>query len=124
MWAWLNHPRQTDRGGIGIARHILAVYVISGRGRGHRFEEPHRRRFGAVGVGAELNVIAAVVIGTASVMGDCGGVINRLLGALVMGIIANIINLAGVPGYLQDVYMGLIIVIAMLIQYSAGSLKR
>ena len=57
-------------------------------------------------------------------MGGRGGVINTLLGALVMGIIANIMNLAGVPGYNQKVYMGLIIVLAMLIQYGAGSLKR
>jgi len=127
MWAWLNHPRQTDRGGIGIARHILAVYVISGA-RAAVAAIVSRSRTGVgsaqVGVGAELNVIAAVVIGAASVMGGCGSVINTLLGALVMGMIANIMNLAGVPGYHQDVYMGLIIVIAMLIQYSAGSLKR
>ena len=69
------------------------------------------------------NVIAAVVIGGASLMGGRGGVINTLLGALVMGIIANIMNLAGVPGYNQNVYMGLIIVLAMLIQYGAGSLS-
>ena len=31
---------------------------------------------------------------------------------------------SGVPGYHQEVYMGLIIVIAMLIQFSAGALKR
>jgi ribose/xylose/arabinose/galactoside ABC-type transport system permease subunit len=43
---------------------------------------------------------------------------------LAMGIIANIINLAGVPGYDREVSMGLIIVIAMLIQYGVGSLKR
>ncbi len=69
-------------------------------------------------------MIAAVVIGGASLMGGRGGVINTLLGALVMGIIANIMNLAGVPGYNQNVYMGLIIVLAMLIQSGAGSLKR
>jgi len=33
-------------------------------------------------------------------------------------------NLAGVPGYHQQVYMGLIIVVAMLLQYGTGSLKR
>ncbi|MDQ0472333.1 ribose/xylose/arabinose/galactoside ABC-type transport system permease subunit [Labrys wisconsinensis] len=38
--------------------------------------------------------------------------------------IANIMNLAGVPGYHQQVYMGLIIVLAMLIQYATGSLKH
>jgi ribose transport system permease protein len=43
---------------------------------------------------------------------------------LATGIIANIMNLAGVPGYDREVYMGLIVVIAMLIQYGVGSLKR
>ena len=77
-----------------------------------------------VGVGAELNVIAAVVIGGASLMGGRGGVINTLLGALVMGIIANIMNLAGVPGYHQQVYMGAIIVVAMLLQFGTSWMER
>ena len=113
--------------GIPIARYILAVYVISGAlAAVAGIISSSRTGVGSsqVGVGAELNVIAAVVIGGASLMGGRGGAFNTLLGVLVMGIIANIMNLAGVPGYDQQVYMGLIIVIAMLIQYAAGSLKR
>jgi ribose transport system permease protein len=113
--------------GIPIARYILAVYVISGAlAAAAGIISSSRTGVGSaqVGVGAELNVIAAVVIGGASLMGGRGGAFNTLLGVLVMGIIANIMNLAGVPGYDQEVYMGLIIVIAMLIQYGAGSLKR
>jgi ribose/xylose/arabinose/galactoside ABC-type transport system permease subunit len=113
--------------GIAVPRYILAVYVISAAlAAVAGIISSSRTGVGSaqVGVGAELNVIAAVVIGGASLMGGRGGVINTLLGALVMGIIANIMNLAGVPGYDQDVYMGLIIVIAMLIQYGAGSLRR
>jgi ribose/xylose/arabinose/galactoside ABC-type transport system permease subunit len=113
--------------GIAVPRYILSVYVISGAlAAVAGIISTSRTGVGSaqVGVGAELNVIAAVVIGGASLMGGRGGVINTLLGALVMGIIANIMNLAGVPGYDQQVYMGLIIVVAMLIQYGAGSLKR
>ncbi len=113
--------------GIAVPRYILAVYVISGAlAAVAGIISTSRTGVGSaqVGVGAELNVIAAVVIGGASLMGGRGGVINTLLGALVMGIIANIMNLAGVPGYDQEVYMGLIIVIAMLIQYGAGALRR
>ena len=113
--------------GIAVPRYVIAVYVISGVLAGVAgIISSCRTGVGSaqVGVGAELNVIAAVVIGGASLMGGRGGVINTLLGALVMGIIANIMNLAGVPGYDQQVYMGLIIVIAMLLQYSTGSLKR
>jgi ribose/xylose/arabinose/galactoside ABC-type transport system permease subunit len=113
--------------GIAVPRYTLSVYVISGAlAAVAGIISTSRTGVGSaqVGVGAELNVIAAVVIGGASLMGGRGGVINTLLGALVMGIIANIMNLAGVPGYDQQVYMGLIIVVAMLIQYGAGSLKR
>jgi ribose/xylose/arabinose/galactoside ABC-type transport system permease subunit len=113
--------------GIPVPRYVLSVYVISGAlAAVAGIISTSRTGVGSaqVGVGAELNVIAAVVIGGASLMGGRGGVINTLLGALVMGIIANIMNLAGVPGYDQQVYMGLIIVVAMLIQYGAGSLKR
>ena len=113
--------------GIAVPRYILSVYVISGLLAGIAgVIAASRTGVGSaqVGIGAELNVIAAVVIGGASLMGGKGGVINTLLGALVMGIITNIMHLAGVPGYHQHVYMGGIIVIAMLLQYSTGSLKR
>lgn len=113
--------------GIAVPRYILAVYVISGAlAAVAGIISSSRTGVGSaqVGVGAELNVIAAVVIGGASLMGGRGGVINTFLGVLVMGIIANIMNLAGVPGYHQQVYMGAIIIVAMLLQYGTGSLKR
>ncbi len=113
--------------GIAVPRYILAVYVISGALAALAgIISSSRTGVGSaqVGVGAELNVIAAVVIGGASLMGGRGGVINTFLGVLVMGIIANMMNLGGVPGYHQQVYMGLIIVIAMLLQYGAGAFRR
>jgi ribose transport system permease protein len=113
--------------GVAVPRYVMAVYVISGvLAAVAGIISASRTGVGSaqVGVGAELNVIAAVVIGGASLMGGRGGAFNTLLGALVMGIIGNIMNLGGVPGYHQQVYMGLIIVVAMLIQYGTGSLKR
>ena len=113
--------------GIPVPRYILSVYVISGvLAATAGIISSSRTGVGSaqVGVGAELNVIAAVVIGGASLMGGRGGVINTFLGALIMGIIANIMNLAGVPGYHQQVYMGAIIVVAMLLQFGTGSLRR
>jgi ribose transport system permease protein len=113
--------------GVAVPRYVLSVYVISGAlAAVAGIISSSRTGVGSsqVGVGAELNVIAAVVIGGASLMGGRGGVVNTLLGALVMGIIANIMNLGGVPGYHQQVYMGVIIVVAMLLQYGSGSLRR
>ena len=113
--------------GIAAPRYIMAVYVISGALAATAGIISVSRTgvgSGSVGVGAELDVIAAVVIGGASLMGGRGGVINTLLGALVMGVIGNIMNLADVPGYNQQVFMGIIIVIAMLLQYGTRWLKR
>ncbi len=69
-------------------------------------------------------MIAAVVIGGASLMGGRGGAVNTLLGAMVMGVIGNIMNLANVPGYHQQVLMGAIIVVAVLLQHGTRWLRR
>lgn len=105
--------------GVAVPRYVLAVYVISGALAAlSGVVATGRTGVGAptVSMGAELQVIAAVVIGGASLMGGRGGVFNTLLGALILGIIANIMNLANVPGYSQQVFMGLIIMAAVLIQ--------
>lgn len=69
-----------------------------------------------VGTGAELDAIAAVVIGGASLGGGKGTAFNTLLGVLILGMISNIMNLMNVPGYPQQVIKGLIIVFAVLLQ--------
>jgi ribose transport system permease protein len=69
-----------------------------------------------VGTGAELDAIAAVVIGGASLNGGKGTAFNTLLGVLILGLIGNIMNLMNVPGYPQQVIKGLIIVFAVLLQ--------
>lgn len=122
-----SNEESARRVGIRVDRHLIKVYALSGLLAGFA-GVLSLAQFGTTAIAGQsqtnLNVIAAVVIGGASLMGGRGSVINTLLGALVMGIIANIMNLAGVPGYHQQVYMGLIIVVAMLLQYGTGSLKH
>src|SRR5690606_19920764 len=69
-----------------------------------------------IGVGLELDAIAAVVIGGASLMGGKGSVVNTLLGVLILGMIGNIMNLMDVTAYMQQVVKGLIIIVAVLFQ--------
>ncbi len=64
----------------------------------------------------ELDVIAAVVIGGASLMGGKGSAVNTLLGVLILGMIGNIMNLLTIPAYSQQVIKGLIIVLAVFLQ--------
>lgn len=69
-----------------------------------------------VGDGFELDAIAAVVIGGASLSGGKGTAINTFFGVLILGTIGNIMNLMHVPGYPQQVIKGLIIIFAVLFQ--------
>lgn len=69
-----------------------------------------------VGLGVELDAIAAVVIGGASLSGGRGTALNTLLGVLILGMIGNIMNLMSIPAYPQQVIKGLIIIFAVLFQ--------
>lgn len=113
--------------GITVARYEVAVYAISG-GLAALAGVISSSRTGigsaTIGVGAELDAIAAVVIGGASLLGGRGGAINTFIGVFILGVIANIMNLANVPGYHQQVFMGVIIIGAMLLQYGTAALRR
>ena len=64
------------------------------------------------GVGAELDAIAAVIIGGASFFGGRGTVIGTFIGVLIMGFIRNGLNLLNVSVFWQEVAIGAIIVAA------------
>jgi ribose/xylose/arabinose/galactoside ABC-type transport system permease subunit len=64
------------------------------------------------GVGMELNIIAAVVIGGASLSGGEGGVLGSLIGALLMTAVANGCTKMGWDTYVQEIVTGAIIIIA------------
>lgn len=63
-----------------------------------------------MGDGMELNSIAAVVIGGTNLFGGEGGVIGSLFGALIMGILLNVLRLHNMQDFAQKVIMGLLII--------------
>jgi ribose/xylose/arabinose/galactoside ABC-type transport system permease subunit len=67
------------------------------------------------GIGYELDAIAAVVIGGTSLLGGSGSVLGTLLGALLMSVLRNGLNLLGVSSYIQQIAIGAVIVIAVLV---------
>ncbi|RMH01732.1 MAG: ABC transporter permease, partial [Planctomycetota bacterium] len=66
-------------------------------------------------LGKELDIIAAVVIGGASLSGGTGSILGSVLGAFLMSFLANGCNLMGVPNYAQEILIGVIIVVAVTI---------
>jgi ribose transport system permease protein len=69
------------------------------------------------GNGYELNVIAAVVIGGTSMSGGKGSIWGAVLGCIILGMINNMLVLGGVSAFLQQAVRGLVIIIAVLLQY-------
>ncbi len=65
----------------------------------------------------ELDAIAAVAIGGASMSGGRGTIAGTLVGTLVLGIINNMLNMLGVSPYLQGAVKGVVIILAALGQY-------
>ncbi|AFG34308.1 ribose ABC transporter permease [Fervidobacterium pennivorans subsp. shakshaketiis] len=68
------------------------------------------------GVGYELDAIAAVVLGGASLSGGKGTVLGTFFGALIMGILNNGMNILNVSPFYQDAVKGIVILTAVLIE--------
>jgi len=78
-------------------------------------------RFNAVstsnmGLGFELDVIAAVIVGGTALTGGRGTVWGTVCGAVILGIINNMLNMVGVSPYLQGTVKGIVILGAVYIQ--------
>lgn len=68
------------------------------------------------GQGYEMEAIAAAVLGGISILGGEGTILNTVIGALMMGVIRNGLNLNGVNSFWQQVIVGMILVIAVASQ--------
>lgn len=68
------------------------------------------------GVNFELDAIAAVIIGGTAMTGGVGSMSGTVIGAIILGIINNMLNMLGVSPYLQGTVKGLVIIGAVLIQ--------
>lgn len=73
--------------------------------------------------GFELDAIAMVVIGGASLSGGKGDAVKTLVGIFIIGMISNIMNLTNVSAYLQQVIKGFIILAAIYLQAGTGKEK-
>jgi len=76
------------------------------------------------GINYELDAIAATVIGGTSLMGGEGSVLGTLIGALIMGVLRNGLNLLGVSSFIQQVVIGAVIICAVLLDTVFRPRKR
>ncbi|HEY6325978.1 MAG TPA: ABC transporter permease [Candidatus Cybelea sp.] len=105
--------------GINVARVKTAVYVISGACAaivGFLYMALFSSGSPQTGTGDELlESIAAVVVGGTSLTGGRGSVIGTFFGALLIGVLYNAMNLLNVDSYLQKVLLGVVILLAVVL---------
>lgn len=118
VYAMGGNEEATRLSGVNVRFHKMLVYGVSGLTSGIAAVLLTARLNSAqpiAGIMYELDAIAAVVIGGTSLAGGEGGVGGTLIGALIMGVLRNGLNLLGVSSFLQQVVIGLVIVVAVLL---------
>jgi ribose transport system permease protein len=118
IYAVGGNPEAARLSGVRVAPVILLVYTLSGAMAGlGGLVLASQLKSGAptYGVSYELYVIAAVVVGGASLTGGQGKIFGTLIGAFIIAVIQNGMNLTGVETYTQRVVLGVVILGAVLL---------
>lgn len=113
-----SNERATRLSGINTRLVKTTAYAISGLLAGFaallfvgRINSGHP----LAGQGYEMDAIAAVVIGGTSLAGGTGSISGTFIGALIMGVIRNGLNLINIDPFWQNVVLGSVIIVAVLV---------
>jgi len=118
VYAIGGNEEATRLSGVSVRFHKTAIYAVSGLTSAVAAIVLTARLNSAqpiAGMMYELDAIAATVIGGTSLMGGEGSLFGTLVGALIMGVLRNGLNLLGVSSFLQQIVIGGVIVGAVLV---------
>ena len=104
--------------GIKVERHLILVYLISGfvsAVAGVIMVCRLNSGVSTAGDGYEMNSIAAAVIGGTSLLGGEGTIIGSMVGALIMSVLSNGLQLMGISTYWQKLLVGVVLIAAVLV---------
>ncbi|WP_233219280.1 ABC transporter permease [Adhaeribacter arboris] len=110
------NEKAAELSGIRVKRMKLYAFVLSATLAGIAgilLASRLGAAMSTLGRGLELRVITAVILGGASLQGGVGKIPGALLGALFMGLIANIMVIARISGLWQDIILGIILIAAV-----------
>ena len=118
IYAVGGNPEAARLSGVPVKWVLVFVYTLCGllAGLGGVMEASlHITGDPKSGTLVELQVIAAVVVGGTSLAGGQGKIFGTLVGALIIGVIRNGMNLTGVEAHMQSVVYGIVILIAVMV---------
>jgi ribose/xylose/arabinose/galactoside ABC-type transport system permease subunit len=127
VYAVGGNPEAARLSGLNVRRVIGSVYVIMGffAGLGAFVLSARLNSSEAVaGIGYELTVIASVVIGGTSLFGGIGTIFGTVIGTMLIGVLLNGLVLLDVSSYIQQIIIGVIIVLAVAFDTFAKSRRR
>ena len=127
VYAVGGNPEAARLAGLNVNGIICSVYVIMGffAGLGAFVLAARLNSAEAVaGTGYELTVIASVVIGGTSLFGGAGSVFGTVIGSFLIGVLLNGLVLMNVSSYIQQIIIGVIIVLAVAFDTFAKSRRR
>jgi inositol transport system permease protein len=127
VYAVGGNPEAARLSGLNVRRVIGSVYIIMGffAGLGAFVLSARLNSSEAVaGIGYELTVIASVVIGGTSLFGGVGTIFGTVIGTILIGVLLNGLVLMDVSSYIQQIIIGIIIVLAVAFDTFAKSRKR
>lgn len=127
VYAIGGNEEATRLSGISVPFHKTMVYLLSGVMSAVAAVLLTARLNSAqpiAGIMYELDAIAATVIGGTSLMGGSGTVAGTLVGALIMGVLRNGLNLLGISSFLQQIVIGAVIIVAVLVDSLLKSGQR
>ena len=104
--------------GIAVTRVKIQMFVLLGALCGMAGLLQGARTMAAtsqLGIGLELDVIASVVVGGTPLTGGLGSITNTCLGVLIVTLLSNGMNMAGVDPYLQNIIKGIVLITAVYI---------
>nr|WP_223203981.1 ribose ABC transporter permease [Alicyclobacillus suci] len=118
IYALGGNEKVAQLAGVKVNRYLVWVYVVAGvlaAFAGLILTSRLGTAEPTAGTGYELDAITAVVLGGTSLVGGEGSIIGTLVGALILGVIDNGLNLLNVNSFWQDAVKGLIILVAILL---------
>ncbi|WP_180898166.1 ABC transporter permease [Martelella soudanensis] len=104
--------------GVNVDATKIAAYALSGALAGIAGNVLMSRLVTAQpneGVMYELDAIASAVIGGASLMGGVGGISGTMIGAFIIGVLRNGLNMSGVSAFIQQIIIGFVVILAVFI---------
>jgi inositol transport system permease protein len=127
VYAIGGNPEAARLSGLNVRAVVTSVYVIMGffSGLGAFVLAARLNSAEAVaGTGYELTVIASVVIGGTSLFGGVGTIFGTVIGTVLIGVLLNGLVLMNVSSYMQQIIIGVIIVLAVAFDTFAKSRRR